>query len=324
MITVVIPYFQRESGILSRALASIAAQQACPLPVHVIVVDDASPIPATQELAGIGKTPYTVQVVQQPNGGPGAARNTGLDHAPQGTRYIAFLDSDDEWTPDHLSRAVAALEAGFDFYFADHYQLGQETGAFSRAGRLQTREHPPLAGLLSGMHAYRGDMLDQIIRGNLIGTSTVVYSFTGFPLQRFRVEFTNAGEDYLFWMELVRGKARIAFSTQIEARYGRGVNIYAGSGWGSDQHLLRLHNELKYRITTTRLFALTSTQRAHIQTCVRDLRRSFARDLLHRLGHRKRLPWKVLKQHFMLDPWGMLRLPIELFVVVVGRAKQPQ
>ena len=53
MITVVIPYFQREPGILARALASIAAQQACPLSVHVIVVDDASPVPADAEIAGM-------------------------------------------------------------------------------------------------------------------------------------------------------------------------------------------------------------------------------------------------------------------------------
>ena len=44
--------------------------------------------------------PHSVQVIVQPNGGPGSARNTGLDSAPPDTRYIAFLDSDDEWTPD--------------------------------------------------------------------------------------------------------------------------------------------------------------------------------------------------------------------------------
>ena len=36
MITVVIPYYQKAPGILARALASIAAQQDCPLPVRVI------------------------------------------------------------------------------------------------------------------------------------------------------------------------------------------------------------------------------------------------------------------------------------------------
>ena len=313
MITVVIPYFQKSVGVLARALASIAAQSPCGLPVHVIVVDDASPAPAGPEVASVSGTPFTVEVITQANGGPGAARNTGLNHAPAQTRFIAFLDSDDEWAPDHLARAVAALESGFDFYFADHYQLDQHISAFARAGRIDLAQHDALAGLPDGLFAYRGDMLDQIIRGNLIGTSTVVYDFNRFNSQRFRVEFTNAGEDYLFWMELVHLNARIAFSSQPEATYGKGVNVYAGSGWGSEQHLLRVHNELKYRKTTAKLFTMTAEQHSHIQACVRDLRAAFIRDLIHRIAHRKRIPLKLLKVHFKIDSLTYLYAPIILF-----------
>lgn len=319
MITVIIPYFQKSSGILANALASIAAQQNCPLPVHVIVVDDASPVAAGPEIFSAGSMPHTLQVIQQLNGGPGAARNTGLDNAPHGTRYVAFLDSDDEWTPDHLARAVAALDAGFTFYFADHYQLDQSTSAFLRAGRLQVSLHPALSNLPAGLHVYQGDMLDQIIRGNLIGTSTVVYTLACAPTQRFKVEFTNAGEDYLFWMELVHSGAKIAFSTQCEARYGKGVNVYASAGWGSEQHLLRVHNELKYRKTTAKLFILTEHQNAHLKSCVRSLRLAFARDLLHRLAHRKSLPMKILKQHFRLDPWSFFAMPLTLVKAAYSR-----
>lgn len=319
MITVIIPYYQKSPGILARALASISAQQSCPLPVHVIVVDDASPAPAGPELVGAGPMPHSVQVIVQPNGGPGAARNTGLDNAPPGTRYIAFLDSDDEWTPDHLARAVAALDSGYDFYFADHYQLGQTTSAFARAGRIQTAQHPELPNLPAGLHAYQGDMLDQIIRGNLIGTSTVVYSFTHFATQRFKIEFTNAGEDYLFWMDLVYRGARISFSSQVDARYGRGVNVYAGAGWGSEQHLLRVHNELKYRKTTAKLFALTTEQHSHIQTCVRDLRVAFIRAVIHRCTHRQRLPLKLLAAHLRMDPWTYMSAPAMLTRLALGK-----
>ena len=321
MITVIIPYYQKSPGILAKALTSIAAQQACPLPVHVIVVDDASPAPAGPELASAGPMPHPVQVIEQPNAGPGAARNTGLDNAPPGTRYIAFLDSDDEWTPDHLARAVAALDSGFDFYFADHYQLDQTTSAFLRAGRIQPTEHPALPNLPTGLLAYQGDMLGQIIQGNLIGTSTVVYSFRRFANQRFKVEFTNAGEDYLFWMELVHSGAKIAFSTHSEAKYGKGVNVYAGAGWGSEQHLLRVHNELKYRKTTAKLFALTEVQRDHIRDCVRDLRVSFVRDLLHRISHRKKLTPRLLATHFKMDPLTYAVAPIVLIKLLVGKLR---
>lgn len=320
VITVVIPYFQRTPGVLAKALASIAAQQACPLPIHVIVVDDASPAPVGPELE-MAPMPHTVQVIVQPNGGPGAARNTGLDNAPPGTRYIAFLDSDDEWTPDHLARAIFALSSGFDFYFADLYQLGQSTSAFVRAGRIEIAQHPLLPGLSANLHAYQGDLFDQIIRGNIIGTPTVVYDFRHFSEQRFRTEFTNAGEDYLFWMELAKKGAKVAFSSIPEVRCGKGVNVYSGSGWGSEQHLLRIHNEIKYRLTTVQLFPLNSAQQAHIDQAVASLRLSFARDLMHRVVHRKSMPWPLLKRHLMLDPRSFLALPVNLTRAVIFRAR---
>ena len=51
MITVVIPYYQRSPGILRKALASVAAQRGCALPVHVIVVDDGLVTGATMHAA---------------------------------------------------------------------------------------------------------------------------------------------------------------------------------------------------------------------------------------------------------------------------------
>ena len=319
MITVVIPYYQKSVGVLARALSSIAAQSPCGLSVHVIIVDDASPAPAGPEVASVGSTPFTVEVITQANGGPGAARNTALNHAPAQTRFIAFLDSDDEWAPDHLARAVAALESGFDFYFADLYQLDQHVSAFVRAGRIDLAQHGALTGLPGGLFAYQGDMLDQIIRGNVIGTPTVVYDFHRFKHQRFRVEFTNAGEDYLFWMELVHLKARIAFSSQPEVTCGKGVNVYAGSGWGSEQHLLRVHNELKYRKTTAKLFALSPTQQSHVDQCVRDLRTAFIRDVIHRISHRKPLCGSLLSAHLKLDPLTFILAPVIFFKLSASR-----
>lgn len=319
MIAVVIPYYQRTPGILAKALTSIAAQQDCPLPVHVIVVDDASPAPAGPEIDKAGPMPRPVQLIMQPNGGPGAARNTGLDHVPAGTRYVAFLDSDDEWTPDHLARAVAALDSGYDFYFADLYHIGQDTSAFKRAGRIQIDQHPELPNLPTGLHAYQGDMFDQIIRGNLIGTPTVVYSFARFAAQRFKIDFTNAGEDYLFWMEIARAHAKIAFSSQAEVRCGTGVNVYSGSGWGSEAYLLRVHNELKYRKITSKLYPLTAAENLHIQTCAKELRVAFIRDLIHRIRQQKKLPITLMAAQLKMDPMTYAYAPFILMRLLFDR-----
>ena len=82
-VTVVIPVRDRQAE-LARCLAGLAH-----LP-RVIVVDDCSADPAAiaQAAAGTG-----AQVLRRPvNGGPGAARNTGLAAAT--TPLVAFLDSD--------------------------------------------------------------------------------------------------------------------------------------------------------------------------------------------------------------------------------------
>ncbi len=46
-------------------------------------------------------------MIRQPNSGPGAARNRGI--AASRAEFVAFLDADDEWLPDHLATALAAL-----------------------------------------------------------------------------------------------------------------------------------------------------------------------------------------------------------------------
>jgi len=310
MIVVVIPFFLREPGVLARSLRSVAAQQACAMPVHVMVVDDASPTPAEPELRGIEWPADTsIEILRQANGGPGAARNRALDHLPAGTRYVAFLDSDDEWSAHHLTRAIAALDAGWQFYFADHLQLGGDKPAFARAGRIRPAEHPIIPNTPAGLHAFNGDFFVQVLTANVVGTSTVVIDTLALAAIRFRVEFRAAGEDYLFWMECAKAGARVAFSSEVEAVYGRGVNVYARSGWGTDGFALRVHNEMEFKRLTTQLFVLTAEQTQNQLRAVSRLRDDFAGDMLHRLLHRKPLDWRLVRRQFAAEPTTALSLP---------------
>ena len=261
----------------------------------------------------------SVTIVQQQNGGPGSARNTGLERVSDGTRYVAFLDSDDEWSSDHLARAVAALEQGYDFYFADLYQLGQTVGAFARAGHLHPEKHPLLAGAVDGLHKYIGDMFDQILRSNVIGTPTVVYSWQKFAAVRFRTEFTTAGEDYQFWMTLATQGAHCAFSSKVEATYGKGVNVYSGSGWGTEGHLLRVHQEIKFRLVVRKVFRLTQVQHQHVCRDLSRLRLAFVRDVLHRLSRNKPFPKGLLIAHLKTDPLTAAGFPWFVIQVLLNR-----
>ncbi len=303
MISIIIPYYQKQPGILRRSLQSVARQTYCGIAAHVIVVDDESPSPAGIETKLLELPAWiTIEVINQKNAGPGAARNAGLDRAPDLTTYIAFLDSDDEWSTEHLTRATSALSTGYDFYFADHYQLGQDVGAFARGGRIRPEEHPQIDGAPAGLHIYQGDLFDQTLRGNVIGTSTVVYRLEKLKKQRFHVEYTKAGEDYLFWMEAARSGAKAVFSSYPEVTYGSGVNVYSASGWGTEGHMLRIQQEIRYKKTILKIFNPNTEQKNQVKKDIERLRIYFIKDLLHRIRHRKKLSSRLLWNQTIQDP----------------------
>ena len=321
MTAVIIPYYQKEPGILRKALRSICAQSGI-AGAEIIVVDDSSPVPAQSELdAQPANERFPVTLLHQSNAGPGAARNRALDSLGPASRLVAFLDSDDEWSPDHLANAERALAAGYDVYFADHLQLRQSVGAFARAGRIKPADHPAIAGA-SFLHAYRGDMFDQIVTGNVIGTSTVVYDRAKFSTLRFRPELRMAGEDYLFWMELAVGGARFAFSSRVEAVYGSGVNVYSASGWGTEGNLRRILNETQYQKITAREFPVTPAQARLLAAKIGELRTAFVREVIHRLSHRRGLRLADLTQQLRIDPAiALLAFPIAFRIVLLDRLR---
>src|SRR3712207_5841452 len=91
-VTVVIPVFNRRE-LLGRALRSVAHQSV--QPSSIVVVDDGS----TDGSAKVAQR-FGVDVIRQRNAGSSSARNAGLERAS--TPWVALLDSDDMWFPDHL------------------------------------------------------------------------------------------------------------------------------------------------------------------------------------------------------------------------------
>lgn len=90
---------------LARAIDSALAQGA--VSMEVVVVDDCS-TDSTRDIAGNHPDPRVRLVAMARNGGPGAARNAGLD-AARG-RWVAVLDSDDALRPDRIARMIARAE----------------------------------------------------------------------------------------------------------------------------------------------------------------------------------------------------------------------
>lgn len=103
VVSVVIPVFNG-STLLAAAVRSVLAQSWSE--IEIVIVDDGS----SDDIQGAVDTlPVDVLFIRQANAGPAAARNRGIG-ASSGD-YIAFLDVDDLWTPDHLEALYAEFRA---------------------------------------------------------------------------------------------------------------------------------------------------------------------------------------------------------------------
>lgn len=102
-VSVIVPTYNR-SGLIGRAIRSILAQSI--FEIEIIVVDDAS-TDGTEDVVKSFCDERIRYIKLQDNGGASRARNIGAA-AAQG-KYLAFLDSDDEWLMEMLEMQLAVL-----------------------------------------------------------------------------------------------------------------------------------------------------------------------------------------------------------------------
>ena len=105
-LTVVVPVFDRAASV-TRALATILSQ---PGNISVVVVDDGSSPECAAALDELPTEGSRVRLLRQRNQGPAAARNAGLGLTT--SRYVMFLDSDDELAEAAVAAVNALLQGG--------------------------------------------------------------------------------------------------------------------------------------------------------------------------------------------------------------------
>lgn len=336
-IAVIIPYYQHLPGILLRALQSVVAQR---LPQgagwHIVVIDDASPWPARHEVACLPMDVRgAVTILEQPNAGPGGARNSGLDWVvaqagPDGVAarfdYVAFLDSDDTWAPDHLAEAVAALEPGYDLYFCNHRRFEEPRSYFdcvpavglllapdASGIRVIDPEGPvveiaPEALLTAQLHAY------------LSHTSTVVVRASRVVSRRFDPELRTAGEDHHYWIGLAADGCPAVVSARSNVHCGRGVNVYFGAlDWDSPRVVERVGHLLLFHHKIARDFQFSPADRTFVRERVRHFERGYS-FLFVRALLKGRVPSLGMLRRLSLGSPGLaLQLPARFLRVLTDR-----
>jgi len=182
-VSVIIPTFNR-CAMLREAIDSVLAQSTPAF--ELIVIDDGSTDGTTEHLARLAET-IRIKIERIEHRGPAAARNRGvaIARAP----LIAFLDSDDLWSPAKLERQIAFMRDN------PGCAISQTREIWIRNGR---RVNPGYR------HRKRaGDIFVDSLRTCLIGMSSVMIRTDLFRSSGGFDEHMAAAEDYDLWLRIL-------------------------------------------------------------------------------------------------------------------------
>lgn len=279
VVGVVVPYYQRDAGILRRAVQSVCDQD---LPddviVKLVIVDDQSPRPAKQELDGFNfPSNVHLTVIEQSNGGPGVARNTGLDQLGHEVSYVAFLDSDDIWSPPHLRNKLALIDNGADFVFCDNRRAGHhESYLRSCAPNTSSRISNARVGG-DEIRLPAEALVECVIEEFPAQLSTVVFRRAIAPELRFDASLRCSGEDVLYLVSLIAKAKVAAFDPDVVVECGEGVNIYFSHfEWNSPMFIKILRDRAFCHSRLDRVSGLPKHSREKNMRVLRRIQLDFA------------------------------------------------
>lgn len=213
MFSVVIPLYNK-APYIKNTITSVLSQTHNDY--EVIIIDDGSTDGSGEIIAGICDP--RVRLIRQDNGGVSAARNRGIELAK--ANYVAFLDADDIWMPNHLE----TLKILIDTYpkcglYATSYSIVTEYGKYRQ---LIVKGNKPI-----GWHTKLDidGYLDFIIGNFPFLTTTICISKPIIQDVGLFDIYLIRGEDQDMWLRIAL-KSDVAFINRITAIYNQGSTSF--------------------------------------------------------------------------------------------------
>jgi len=266
-VSIIIPTFNRANLIkmaIDCALKEIIAGD------EIIVVDDGSTDNTEQVLSSYkGKIKY----FRISNSGAGAARNFGIRNSRN--PLVAFLDSDDEWTPGKLALQRAFMEARPDvlFCFTDFavtFREGREARNFLINWHKDPRRWDEILGsgehyssicpLPAGVEDFKfhvGDLYPSMLRNPYVFTGTLIVRREEAGEALHFAEDLKWGEDWVCYGQLAKKGPAAYLDCETAWQHGHSggrltdTNILDGITtriaimervWGSDENFQKIHS----------------------------------------------------------------------------------
>lgn len=191
LVSIITPTYNAENFI-EATMQSVLAQSYANW--EMIIIDDASSDTTVELLKKYQKADARFcHYVLKENSGAGVARNTAIEKATG--KYIAFLDADDLWYPEKLSKQIAFMEANSYSVSFTSYELMDEEG---NSLKKQVVALPKVD-------------YSKMLKSNYIGNLTGIYNTE--TLGKVYMPKIRKRQDWALWLSLVK-KAGFAYSIQ--------------------------------------------------------------------------------------------------------------
>lgn len=283
IVSVLIDTYNHERFI-AQAIESVLAQDFPRGDMEILVVDDGS-TDRTPEI--VRQYEPQLRLIRKPNGGQASAFNAGISEARG--EIVAFLDGDDWWAPEKLSRVAAAFAADPALGIVGHgitmvHRDGSQLTETLREGFQFQANHP------EGAKLFR-------LRKSLMGTSRMairseVLRRIGPVPEAIRVQ----ADEYLFTLASVLAPARIL--PELLTYY----RIHENNGFQSASL-----DPSRIRNLTLSMAALANGLAEHLNRCSMDPQARIAiLQLVQAEAARPRLtldggwPWETVRAEWVL------------------------
>ena len=182
LVSVIMPAY-RCADVIERSVGSVQAQTLGDW--ELLLVDDCSPDGTYEKALLLAKQDDRIHVFRTPgNSGPAVARNIALENARG--RYAAFLDSDDRWLPEKLSRQIAFMR--------------EKNAAFSCTAYDRVAEDGTVLQHVTPFE--KADYNKVLYYANPVGNSTAMIDRE--VLGALRVPMIRKRNDFALWLEALK------------------------------------------------------------------------------------------------------------------------
>lgn len=222
-VSVITPVYN-VAKVIERTLDSMLMQGYRDL--EIVLVDDCSKDNSAEIIAKYcEKYPNIVYHKQEKNGGAAVARNTALNLAKG--RYVAFLDSDDQWCEGKLEKQLAFMKE-------------KDAAICCTAMDCIDEEDKPLNSVREVRERITYKFL---LKNTMIATSTVLIdrNKTG----NFQMPLRRGGQDYATWLMLMRNGTDCWGLNEVLSHYRVMSNSLSSNKWKSIKQVwqIQTHDE---------------------------------------------------------------------------------